>query len=339
MDPFTHTITGLMVSNAIVTPKETLIPALGAIICSNLPDLDFFTKMLPENTIFMKLHHGISHSIFTGIALVAIVSTTLFYITGFPSFPILFLVCLLSLFSHLLLDALIHNTGIQLFAPFSNKYISLPILLGLNPLSTSAKCYKKSLFVCLNCQFHTSIKSPTVIILTSGFILSIIFFPLNRLLSIITLLVCMCFHLYLIIQRKIAINLFRSKLEMDTVDRFGVFSATFSPRIWQGVASHHDKSFTIMKLDSKEKKILTEKKYSPSVEDPCIKKSREFKPVKDFIRKSIFPHVFSYTSNDEIIVKWKDLGYDFSDSIDLYTLVLRFNKSQELIHHEFRERW
>ena len=146
MDPLSHSITGLMISNSIISPQETIVPAIGAVICSNLPDFDMFTKMLPENTIFMKLHHGISHSIFTGILSVTAVSTAIYFITGFSSFPLLFLICFLSMLSHLFLDSLIHNAGIQLFAPFSKKFFSMPLLLGLNPLSSSAKCYKKSLF-------------------------------------------------------------------------------------------------------------------------------------------------------------------------------------------------
>jgi len=339
MDPLTHTITGLMVSNAIVPPQETLIPAAGAVICANLPDIDFFTKMLPENTIFMKLHHGLSHSIFTGLVTVTLVSGGLFIVTDFPSFPLLFLVCFLSLCSHLLLDTLIHNAGIQLFAPFSNRYISLPILLGLNPLSTSAKCYKKSLFVCLNCQLNTAIRSPTVIILAGGFLTSLIFFPYNQMISLMTLIICFSYHLFLYARRRKAINLFLNIVNRQTVDKFGVYAAMFSPNIWQGVASHKDGTIDVIKLDVKEKKIINHRKYHAPSQDPYINKSKELKVVKDFIKKSVFPFVSSYTTNGEKIVKWKDLGYDFSETIDLYTLVLKFDNSYNLLYHEFRERW
>ncbi|MBU1627122.1 metal-dependent hydrolase [bacterium] len=328
-----------MVSNVIVSPEETLIPAIGAILCSNLPDLDFFTKMLPENTIFMKLHHGISHSIFTGLVLVTLVSTSLFFITGFHSFPLLFLVCFLALCSHLALDAFIHNTGIQLFAPLSNKFVSMPILLGLNPLSTSAKCYKKSLFVCLNCQFNTAIKSPTVIILFSGFMISLIFYPYIGIISLATLSICFTYHLFLYTRRRLASDFFLNLLEKNNIVKFGVYSAMFSPYIWQGVASQKDGSVSVIRIDIKNKKILSRKKYDYQDENTFVKKSKELKVVKDFIRKSVFPFVFTHSNNGENIIKWKDLGYDFSDTIDLYTLIVKYDSSMNLLEQKFLERW
>jgi membrane-bound metal-dependent hydrolase YbcI (DUF457 family) len=339
MDPVTHTITGLLVSNSIISPSESIVPAVGAIFCSNLPDLDFFTKLLPENTVFMRLHHGLSHSIFIGLLMTTIVSSTLYFATGFSSFPLLFLICFLASCTHLFLDSLIHNMGIQLFAPFSSKYFSIPILLGLNPLSTSAKCYMKSIFVCLKCQMNTAIKSPTVIILACGFLFSLILFPYIRIVSILTLLVCLTYHSYLYMKRKMAIKIFLGGKVRDEIEKYGVYSASFSPFLWLGVVLFSDKSIVVEKIDVKEEKIREHKAYSPPEITPVIESSKKLKVVDDFLKKCVFPYVTSYSENGERIIKWKDLGYDFSDTIDLYTLLLKYDSSNNLVFQAFRERW
>ena len=256
MDPLTHAVTGLLISNAIVHPEETLIPAIGAVICSSAPDFGFFTRFLPKNKAFEKFHHGISHSIIFGMSMAIIVSTTLDYITGFHSFPLLFIICILAAASHLLLDSLIQNTGIQLLSPFSDKYFSMPILLGMNQFSTYAKCYKNSRIACFNCRFISTIKTPAFIILISGFSLSLIFSQHIKFFSILTLLMTFAFHLFLYHKRKAAKYILLKEIDEKEIEKLGVYVPTLSPYIWQGIVFLNDGSTKVIKMDVKRDKIL-----------------------------------------------------------------------------------
>lgn len=213
-------------------------------------------RIIPENPIFEKFHHGISHSLLFGIFTAVAVSIALFYITGFHSFPLLFFICILSSGSHLLLDALIQNTGIQLLSPFSHKYFSMPILLGKDPLSSYAKCYKKSRFACFKCRFISTVKTPTFIILNSGLLLSVIFSQYLKFFSLSTLSVGICYHLYLFYKRRTVIDSFLRVIGEKEIKKLGVYVPSISPYLWQGIASLNDGSKKVVKMNVKDDKLL-----------------------------------------------------------------------------------
>ncbi|MBD3340522.1 MAG: hypothetical protein GF353_15545 [Candidatus Lokiarchaeota archaeon] len=132
MDFFTHLLIGALLSVFVVKPFGSEFILL-AMFMAILPDLDVFLEFSKKiRSSLMLSHKGMSHSIFTGLALSAIVgfflstlwseSLFLVWITGFLFYSL-----------HLFLDYL-GASKIPLFYPLTKKRFRFIVERAINPL-------------------------------------------------------------------------------------------------------------------------------------------------------------------------------------------------------------
>jgi inner membrane protein len=139
MDNVTHTLTGIALSQAGLR-RKTRFATLALILASNAPDVDIVTRFR-GSVAYLEYHRGITHS-FVGVVGLAVILTALIYLPGRharpkPSAPPLnwrwlFLLCLIGLLGHLLLD-FTNAYGVRPFLPFSGRWYSADIMPILDP--------------------------------------------------------------------------------------------------------------------------------------------------------------------------------------------------------------
>ncbi|MBN1296094.1 metal-dependent hydrolase, partial [bacterium] len=159
MDPLTHVMAGALVAHACAGIAAEPAATLTAVGAAALPDLDFYARKY-EGAKFLKVHHGATHSVI-GIlvqSVVAAVTVWSFFrfvpFIGFrsaPFFPLLF-IAFLSVATHVLLDWIMHNNGLPLLWPFSERHYCVPLILGVNPRTVSHQCGERHYLTCFGCQ-------------------------------------------------------------------------------------------------------------------------------------------------------------------------------------------
>src|SRR3954454_13289676 len=120
MDNVTHSLTGLALARAGLDrccPRATLLLLLSA----NAPDCDILS-LTQGQLAYLEAHRGYTHSLLLApvMALVCVVVTAALYREKLPWLKA-WLVCLIGLSSHLLLD-LTNSYGIRLLIPFSSRW-------------------------------------------------------------------------------------------------------------------------------------------------------------------------------------------------------------------------
>lgn len=134
MDPFTHTFTGgLMAAGGLrkLTPYATAAILLGV----NAPDIDIVASWLGEYHS-LAYRRGWTHGVLAWLLLPLLISTGVMLVAKWcrvtPAFWPLFLVSMLAVLSHPLLDWL-NNYGIRLLMPFDNQWFYGDTLFVVDP--------------------------------------------------------------------------------------------------------------------------------------------------------------------------------------------------------------
>ena len=135
MDNFTHTLTGLAMSQAGLN-RWHLRPGLALMLAANAPDIDIFALSRGQLTYFEN-HRGITHSVFVAPVLALLVALLVCAIGRTTrGWKAAWCLGLLGVASHLLLDWT-NSYGVRLFLPFSAQWFRLD-LNGLNELWVTA---------------------------------------------------------------------------------------------------------------------------------------------------------------------------------------------------------
>jgi inner membrane protein len=127
MDPVTHTLAGITLSN--LTAKRTSFFWL-LVISSVLPDIDYVTRMWGLD-IFLRYHRGITHGILALIAGPLFISAIfrIIYGSGFLSYLTL---SLIGYGIHLIMD-LTNQYGTRILSPFDWDQYSLGLTFIIDP--------------------------------------------------------------------------------------------------------------------------------------------------------------------------------------------------------------
>jgi inner membrane protein len=141
MDNITHTLTGLALANEGLN-RKTRFATAALLIGSSLPDIDVLWS-LGGGATYLKYHRGFTHSILGGAILAALLAATIYFLGRRASPPKkpgpgldarwLFLVCLIALEGHVLMD-FTNAYGTRLFLPFSSRWYAWDIMYILDPL-------------------------------------------------------------------------------------------------------------------------------------------------------------------------------------------------------------
>ena len=134
MDPLTHLTTGLICSQLLPAPSRWWAAAAGAIFAV-WPDVDYFF-IFWDRLAFIRYHRGFTHSL-VALPLFALAGALLGrFLGGDRWFKPLFILGLVALGSHLILD-LATSYGTQLLSPFSRRRFSLDWIFIIDPYFTA----------------------------------------------------------------------------------------------------------------------------------------------------------------------------------------------------------
>lgn len=329
MDPLTHLVTGALVAQSLAPEEHRWLTSLVAAGAAVVPDLDFLARKAPARLLFLRLHRGLTHSLLALQVIGACAAGTAHLLFGLPFWPT-FGACALAALTHAILDAVMHSTGLQLLWPWSRR-LTLPLLIGLNPLTSSARCAERSLNVCLRCTMHSAVLSPLVLLLWAGLIISL---PLSswRLVSQLTLAAAMGYLLLAGLLRLRARALLAAQLGGGRV--VGIYPAGFSPSRWLGLVAEPDGEHALLAVDALRVKISPHARFAPPEQGAKVELTRRTPTVAEFLNNAIAPHVSLHAN----VVVWRDLAYAFSPSVSLFAVRVEL-EGQQIRAEEFRERW
>lgn len=342
MDPITHVMGGLVtahvLSGMIPEPQLTLTAAAASI----LPDLDFYSRKLP-GAAFLRIHHGATHS-FCGVliqALLAAAASYVFFLLPVfhqrsSGFFVVFVISLLSVTSHVLLDLLMQNNGMPLLWPFSKKRFSFPLILAVNPHTVSRKCHEKRFSTCLGCQFRGSLRNPIAMIFLAGGVLGLVILGNRRIIGILTIASALLLSYWIYHLRENARKaVFRFE---PSIGLLRGYPARARPDRWLFVASHPDGSATAFLTESHSPAILRKWSFpvplvSPFVSQAC---SRIFNDLMESVYH-VYPEV---TYSDGITrVNFRDLSFLYSEPMELGSVRVDIDAEGRIVRELFQEVW
>ena len=342
MDPVIHALLGFTVAQAAGAsgPYEAglVAAALGGALVA---DSDFVIRPLGAN-LTLRYHHGPTHSLAGGIFLSTLWAAAVSYISrlinidGASPFYLCWAFAFLGFLSHIILDVLVHCNGLQLLWPFSARWFRFPIFIGMNPMTSSARCAERSLLVCWVCQLNSLIKNPLFYILLSGVILQLAIRPWRQGVAIGLLVFIGLYALYGFYQKKAAKKLAQNALR--GIKHLEVFPADFSPNLWLAVGKTQSRYEVVnISVDDRKTglKIIFPKDPSPIVEKVALDNN-----VKATLQNFIVPYgAVQNGRNGQPDVFYWDLAYYFTPDVTLHLAKIRLDDLGAVESIDFRERW
>jgi len=134
MDPVTHIVTGVALSQFVPAPSRAWAAAAGFLFAI-LPDLDYVTTF-SSRLSYLKHHRGFTHSIVAMFLFIFLIAGLGRLVGGPRWFKPLLIIGFLVLASHLFLDWTT-SYGTQLLNPFSRAKLSLDWVFIIDPYLTA----------------------------------------------------------------------------------------------------------------------------------------------------------------------------------------------------------
>ena len=135
MDPLTHGLAGAVIAKAGFSRSLGKWGTLTGIIVALSPDSDFILRLFGQE-IFLRYHRGITHSLIL-LPLYSLLLACIFQrISKVKNFFYFYLLCFLSLLSHVLLD-LVTSFGTMALSPLSNQRLAWDIIFIIDPYLTA----------------------------------------------------------------------------------------------------------------------------------------------------------------------------------------------------------
>jgi len=339
MDPLSHTISGIVLSNLIASDSHFLAYTTSFVVAANLPDIDFITR--PLKTLGSpKYYHKLTHSL-PGVVLLPFPAAWLTYVLyPFLSFPKLYGLFLLGTSVHVLLDALLSSSSVPLLWPFTNRRFSLNLLVGLNFRTSSRQCGKPHYIRCVRCQFRGAVFNPILIFFVLGIATALIWPAQKRVLSLLVLLGCTVYCLLIYLNRRGSKRTIVQKIPGLDPGSVFLYPSDIIPFRWLAIEENGNQ-YRVFSLRGIRPR-LHEQELLPKPEalsHPAVKSSMS-NPLYEIYRPNMaHPFAKLEEENGNIRVTWKDLRYHQDPSASLYALKLEYDKDLVLLKEEFRERW
>jgi len=329
MDPISHVLAGVMAAE-IVAPSEIEPWALAAATGVTLaPDIDFLTRRLGHIGL-LRYHHTVTHSIPGGIVISAAWAGLLAPFSPVP-WAVLLMFALLGFGTHILLDLLLHNNGVLLGWPFIKKPVRWGLFLGLNPLTSSARCGERKLTVCIACQTHSLVFSRAFLVLSVTAVIGTLAGPWRREVFMAGAIILAAMIGHLAWNRKKAARLAGHHLG----EIAATFPASFGSNEWLAVVPVNGGYRTAI-VDLRQGVVRPPIGHTPA--PPNLVQESKIRPsVQAFLNWAIVP--FAEIAPGGRGLWWRDLSYDFTPAIQLHTLKLDYDEAGKVVAEEFRERW
>lgn len=343
MDPLTHLAAGILIGHVGATicpePAATLTAIAGAI----LPDVDFYARRY-EGSRFLKVHHGATHSGIGIIAQTAIVAIPawLFFnhvpIMDFksPSLLPLLAISFFSVFTHIFLDWVMHNNGLPLLWPFSEKRFCFPLILGVNPRTVSHDCGEKRYLTCFGCQSRGGFFNPISWILTAPAIFGFFIPHYRTAIGIIPWLITAGYLGLCYVFRECAR---KTAIRVDpNMKNAHAYPARARPNRWQFIYDHDDGAASAILSDCLLNAVLRQWKITCQPLSPDIAQAVEtiHKDLTYTIRH-VCPVEIPLSSGT--LVEFHDLSYLSAEPTEIGTVRVTLDSENRVLREVYQEIW
>jgi membrane-bound metal-dependent hydrolase YbcI (DUF457 family) len=336
VDPVTHMVTGALVAQSMAPPEQRWAFALVAAGAAAAPDIDFIARKAESKLLFLQLHRGATHSLLATPVIAAAAAGCGHLLFGLPLWPLL-QTCWAALLTHLVLDTVMHSTGLRWLWPLQRRW-SLPLIVGLNPLTSSARCGERSFGVCLRCTMHSAALSPLVLLTWAGFLVSLLLPGWARTASQLTLAAMAAYLGLAAVMGLRARRQLRQRAPDSPVLR--VFPAGFSPTRWLGVTvTPAGEEHTVWLVDALRDAASPVGQYPPSATTDEALATASTETVREFLDNAIFPYASIHGHRQGTVVVWRDLAFAFSPTVSLFAARVQLDPAGQVTAEEFRERW
>ncbi len=135
MDPVTHGLAGAVIAKAGFSSSLGKWGTITGILAALIPDVDIILRLFGLET-YLKYHRGISHSLILLPVYSLLLACIFQRISKTKNLFYFYLLCFLSLLSHVLLD-LVTSFGTMALSPLSDQRIAWDILFIIDPYFTA----------------------------------------------------------------------------------------------------------------------------------------------------------------------------------------------------------
>jgi inner membrane protein len=299
MDPVTHTLTGITLSN-LTTKRAAFFWIL--VISSVLPDIDYVTRMWGLD-IFLRYHRGITHGILAMIAGPLFISAIfrIIYGSGFFSY---FALSLIGYGIHLTMD-LTNQYGTRILSPFDWDQYSLGLTFIIDP--------------------YVSLALLAAVITTKVFRMK------RFAISLVAILFIVGYVGSKAILKTTAASFLKERVEHRQVHLAPLPNDFLR---WWYVAENLD-DIQIGLVDLFTKKVYVHDDLIYSDYDPLIRLSKEDRAIENFLYFARFPYPSVYSKDRYTLVEWRELSYAYIPG-DHFVARVIFDENGNKVSSSFR---
>jgi inner membrane protein len=297
MDPVTHGLTGVAISNLGFRRKAVIWVCL---LASIAPDFDYVSRFWGAD-IFLRYHRGITH----GILALFLVPLIIGLIFGRKKdFVYYSLVAFLCYAAHLLLD-LTNQYGTRILSPLDWNQYSLDLMFIIDPY------------------------------ITFGLLLSFLLCRMNRRLSVTIAAITLCLIIAYAGGRYYlhgkTMDFVKQRVDANS---YKICPLPNDFLRWWFITRSGDK-ITVGFADLFTKRICTQETYELINTDKHIEQSMETRVVRNFLHFAKYPYSEIRKEAERTIVTWRDLAYSFSTDEHFVAKVV-FDKDDKVVKAYFR---
>jgi hypothetical protein len=331
VDPLTHGLAGAIAGSLLDADGTGIAVAVGAAL---LPDAEFVTRKIPR-TAFLDYHHGVLHGVPGGTILGLAWGTLMAWALGRP-WAATTLLALAGSASHILMDLLMHNNGIALWAPFSRRRTFMPIVLGLNPRTASPRCRERRYGTCLLCQGRWALDNPYTWLFLVGTVLSLALPGSRRGIAAATAALGLLLGGIAYQRKRRALHMVTSA--NDRTLRAAAFPASHRLDTWLAVSEEPDR-FRVASVDVRREQLVWTRLLAKRPAPEPVRRTGSMLSVRGFRNSVVFPYWDYHREGDEDHIVWQDLSCLHDPDVELYTLHIRLASDGSVLEDEFHERW
>ncbi len=342
MDPLTHVMAGALVGHACSGFAAEPAATLTAIAAAIIPDFDFYARKY-QGAKFLKIHHGLSHSLLLPLFMSLVVAgpaTFIFNLDifswGASSFGTLYAIALISQWSHLFLDWIMHNNGIPLLWPFTQRRFAAPLILGVNPNTVSRDCGNRKYTTCLGCQSRASLRNPVAWMVT---ILGALGFFTPEWRTAVgflgVLLIVGYLSLVILLRNRAKSAIIRYAPDLKNAD---YFPARARPDRWLFIREFRNGSITALLTDSISQSILRQWQFTPPLVSPFVMEhaSGILKDAHEVIK---YPYPEVSFHSETTFVNIRDLSYLYSEPLEMGSIKVEIGSDGSILSEVYQEVW
>jgi hypothetical protein len=331
MDPLTHALAGFLAGASLGADGPGIAVAVGGAI---LPDAEFITRKIPR-TAFLDYHHGLPHGVPGGVVLGITLGTVAAWALGRP-WTATALLALAGVASHILMDLLMHNNGIALWAPFSRRRTSMPIVLGLNPRTASPHCRHRRYGTCLACQGRWALHNPFTWLFLVATVTALALPSVRQPVALAGCAAGLLLGIALYVSKKGALRL--ALRDADRPVRAAAFPASHRLDTWL-VVREEPESFVVSSIDTSHRGELRTETFPKRQPPEPVRRTESMLSVRGFKNSVVYPYWSYCKEADGDHITWQDLSCTYSPDVELYALHISLAPDGTVLQDEFHERW